>query len=97
MAFEKNEYYHGKRKSEPGSARPGENKTAGANYKGGEVRARFPCAFCVDEECKKQLEAWQEKAKTSKFYENAIQTWTVRDVEKQRIAKENNLNYKVIY
>lgn len=50
-----------------------------------------------DEECLKQLEIWQEKAKTSQFYQNAIQTWTVRDVEKQRIAKENNLNYKIIY
>lgn len=50
-----------------------------------------------DIDCQKQLADWQEKAKTSKFYENAIQTWTVRDVKKQRIAKENNLNYKVIY
>lgn len=50
-----------------------------------------------DEDCQKQLAVWQEKAKTSKFFENAIQTWTIRDVEKQRIAKENNLNYKVIY
>lgn len=50
-----------------------------------------------DNECQKQLAIWQEKAKTSQFFQNAIQTWTVRDVEKQRIAKENNLNYKVIY
>lgn len=50
-----------------------------------------------DEECIEQLNKWKEKAKTSKFYENAIKTWTVRDVEKQRIAKENHLNYKVIY
>ena len=48
-------------------------------------------------ECQKKLELWKEKAKTSQFYENAIYTWTVRDVEKQKIAKENNLNYKVIY
>lgn len=47
--------------------------------------------------CQEQLEKWQEKAKTSKFYENAIYTWTVRDVKKQQCAKENNLNYKVIY
>ena len=50
-----------------------------------------------DEECIQQLNEWKEKAKTSQFYQNAIQTWTVRDVEKQRVAKENNLNYKVIY
>lgn len=50
-----------------------------------------------DEECQKQLILWKEKAKQSQFYENAIKTWTERDVEKLRIAKENNLNYKVIY
>lgn len=50
-----------------------------------------------DEECQKQLTTWEEKAKTSQFYANAIKTWTERDVEKQRVAKENNLNYKVIY
>ena len=43
------------------------------------------------------LKIWQEKAKQSKFYENAIKTWTERDVKKQKIAKENHLNYKVIY
>ena len=50
-----------------------------------------------DEECQKKLAVWEEKAKQSKFYENAIKTWTERDVKKQQIAKENNLNYKVIY
>ena len=50
-----------------------------------------------DEFCQKQLCEWQEKAKTSKFYEVAIQTWTVRDVKKLETAKKNNLNYQVIY
>lgn len=50
-----------------------------------------------DKECQEQLGKWKEKAKTSKFYENAIKTWTERDVKKLQIAKENNLNYKVIY
>lgn len=50
-----------------------------------------------DEFCKKQLLEWQEKAKTSQFYRNAIETWTKRDVEKLRIANENHLNYEVIY
>lgn len=48
-------------------------------------------------ECQEQLKIWKEKAQTSKFFQNAIQTWTIRDVNKQRIAQENNLNYKVIY
>lgn len=50
-----------------------------------------------DISCQQQLKEWQEKAKTSQYVANAIQTWTVRDVEKQRVAKEHNLNYKVIY
>lgn len=50
-----------------------------------------------DPECIKKLGEWTEKAKKSKFFANAIDTWTRRDVEKQRIAKKNNLNYKVIY
>lgn len=50
-----------------------------------------------DPECAEKLNIWKEKSKQSKFYENAIKTWTERDVEKQRVAKENNLNYQVIY
>lgn len=37
------------------------------------------------------LEKW--KNKNTKFYNNAIQTWTVRDVNKRNIAKKNKLNY----
>ena len=47
--------------------------------------------------CQEQLARWQEKAKTSQFYVNAINTWTVRDVEKLHYAQKYNLNYKVIY
>lgn len=50
-----------------------------------------------DEECQKRLLEWQEKAKTSQFYKNAIETWTIRDVKKLQTAKNNNLNYKVVY
>lgn len=39
----------------------------------------------------------QEKATRSKFYEVALKIWTEVDVLKQRIARENNLNYEVIY
>lgn len=35
----------------------------------------------------------KEKAKKSKFYENAINVWTQRDVRKRNVAKENNLNW----
>ena len=50
-----------------------------------------------DKECQEQLKLWEEKAKTSEFYRNAIYTWTVRDVNKINCAKQNNLNYLVIY
>lgn len=40
---------------------------------------------------------WQEKAKTSKYYQNAITTWTIRDVAKITIAKANKLNYITYY
>ena len=38
------------------------------------------------------VESW--KKKNTKFYNNAITTWSIRDVNKRKIAKENNLNYK---
>lgn len=51
----------------------------------------------TDKECLKILNEWEEKALTSDFYKAAINTWTVRDVNKYTIAKNNKLNYKVIY
>ena len=43
------------------------------------------------------LEAWQEKAKTSQYYQNAIYTWTVLDVKKREYANKYHLNYKMLY
>lgn len=40
---------------------------------------------------------WNQKAKKSKFYLNAIKTWTERDVNKNSIFKLNKLNYKLFY
>ena len=48
--------------------------------------------FC-ENTCKEQLLEWKEKAKFSEFYGAAIETWTVRDVEKRRWAKEHKLNW----
>ena len=50
-----------------------------------------------DKECIKQLEMWKEKAKTSDYYKNAIYTWTDLDVRKAQTAKNNNLNFELIY
>lgn len=44
-----------------------------------------------------KLEQWKEKSKKSLFYKNAIYVWTDLDVRKQQIAKNNGLNYLVIY
>lgn len=45
----------------------------------------------------KILAEWEEKAKTSKFYQNAIYQWTDLDVRKLKCARDNNLNFKAIY
>ena len=31
------------------------------------------------------------------YFNNAINTWTIRDVEKRKYAKENKLNYIVLW
>ena len=37
------------------------------------------------------------KSKNTQFYNNAINTWTIRDVNKIQIAKNNKLNYIIFY
>ena len=44
-----------------------------------------------------KLNKWKELSTTSKFYNNAISTWTIRDIKKFEYAKKNNLNYLVFY
>lgn len=50
-----------------------------------------------EEWCKTQLVTWQEKAKTSKFYQTAIYVWTNLDMRKRQCAINNGLNYLVFY
>ena len=45
-----------------------------------------------DNECIRLLNKWKEG--NTKYYNNAIATWTVRDVQKRKVATENSLNYK---
>ena len=40
----------------------------------------------------KKLEMWREKAKTFKFYKNAIDAWTNRDIIKRETARKNGVN-----
>lgn len=42
-----------------------------------------------------KLDVW--KSKNTKYYDNAINTWTVRDVNKINFAKLNKINLKVFY
>ena len=42
-----------------------------------------------------KLEKWKQK--NTKYYNNAIYTWTDLDIRKYNIAKKNNLNYKIFY
>lgn len=44
-----------------------------------------------------KLDVWKEKAKTSKYYRNAIYTWTILDVEKYNTAIKNKLNYIIFW
>ena len=50
-----------------------------------------------NKDCANKLNEWIEKSKTSQFYLNAIDTWTIRDVNKLHVAQKNNLNYFIIY
>ena len=50
-----------------------------------------------DPECLKTLEEWQDKAKTSQFYINAIEVWTDKDVKKREAAKASSINYLEIF
>lgn len=43
------------------------------------------------------LNDWKNKSKEHPFYLGAIDTWTVRDVNKRNIAKENKLNFKEVW
>ena len=47
--------------------------------------------------CIEQLNNWKEKAKTSKYYQNAIYTWTDLDVRKRQCAISNKLNWIAFY
>lgn len=43
------------------------------------------------------LKEWEKRAETHLHYVQAIDTWTVRDLRKLQIARDNNLNYITYY
>lgn len=51
-----------------------------------------------DDDCLNKLISWENKANEgSEYFKNAINTWTVRDVNKRTTAKKNKLNYIEIF
>ncbi len=40
---------------------------------------------------------WEWKNRNTKYYNNAIKTWTISDVKKRERAKENNLNFHEVW
>ena len=55
-------------------------------------------AYIYDEvKDKDTLNIWKEKAKKSKYFENAIYTWTIRDTYKVQIANQNNIKLLIFY
>lgn len=48
-----------------------------------------------NEDNRNTLEKWKEASEHSRFYQNAIETWTIRDLNKLNTALKNNLNYVV--
>jgi len=51
--------------------------------------------FTGSEEDMNILESW--KSKGTKYYDMAVETWSIRDVKKREKAKKNNLNYLEIF
>lgn len=43
------------------------------------------------------LAKWNNKAITSNYYKDAVETWTVRDLRKRQAATDNDLNYVVFW
>lgn len=50
-------------------------------------------ATCDDD--KNRMLCWV--GKNSRYYDNALDTWTVRDAEKRKVATSNDLNYAVFW
>ena len=44
-----------------------------------------------------ELHVWEKKAESSEHYKSAINTWTIKDVIKLKVARDNNLNFMFIY
>ena len=43
------------------------------------------------------MDIWRTKSVSDKYYKNALNTWTIKDVEKRNTAIQNNLNYLEIF
>lgn len=43
------------------------------------------------------MDIWRTKSLSDKYYKNALNTWTIKDIEKRNTAIQNNLNYLEIF
>ena len=64
-------------------------------YQGNWTHGFKPFTKSID--CLKQLEEWKKRAVKSKYYAEAIDVWTRRDVEKLAAVKANHLKFISIY
>ncbi len=61
-------------------------------FQGSWVHGKHPFNETSEDDIKK-LELWKVHAEKSRYYKNAINTWTIRDIHKRNAAKEHDLNY----
>lgn len=60
-------------------------------YQGTWTHGKHPFSESVED--LETLNKWKTESITSEFYKNAIEVWTIKDVEKRKIALQNNINW----
>lgn len=54
--------------------------------------------FVDDDECRAVLDEWRDRSRAGiPRYDDAVRTWTVRDVDKRATARDAGLNYVVLW
>lgn len=44
-----------------------------------------------------KLEEWRKRSLYCEFYSKAIEVWTISDLNKKKVAEENDINYLVFW
>ena len=54
--------------------------------------------FADDDACRTVVDGWRDKSASGiPRYDDAVRTWTIRDVDKRATARDNDLNYVVFW